>query len=61
MKRKFTRTVSLCVTPKEFGEIEHYVRLEDGRTSAVLRALLMPLIRARLTVGKRTDDGTVAR
>jgi hypothetical protein len=48
-KKRLQCTVSTVLTPQEFRELKRYVRAKDKSTSAVVRDLLVPLIRERVT------------
>jgi len=50
MRRKHVQyTVSTVLNTKEYRELLRYVRAQDKSTSAALRELLVPMVRARVT------------
>ena len=57
MKRTLRKhVVSTVLTPREYAELRRYVRTEDKSTSEVLRALVVPMIHARVTAQEQGRD-----
>jgi len=61
MRRKHVQhLVSTVLNTREYRELLRYVRAEEKSTSAVLRALLVPAVHARVTMQEQ-DRGIGTR